>query len=825
MVRVFPVVGGNFAQYVWRNFHGGDIISGKMVERIQVVGGVGHKTADGVGIACRVSRPSTSGVFYGSNPLEDSFSALLLDVVFVILIIHLLHLFLRPLHQPKIVSQILGGFIIGPSVLGHNNNFRLHLFPEDVSFLLTNIGLIGFMYFLFISGVKTDLSLIKKAGKKEYSIASFSVVVPLLLNISFALLIRKSMNEDLAKFSSIGAITSSLAITAFPVVHPILHELNLLSSEVGRMSMSISIISDAVGINAVIAFEAAIQGETDAINSLWYLISLIVLLGFIVFGVRRAMHWIVKRTPEGQAVEQGFVVAILLGVLIMGFLTDLFGIAILNGPLWLGMAIPDGPPLGSTLVERSETIISELLMPVSFAFVGLYTDVFEMAKAGWPTLAPLFFLALAGHFFKLGATLVASLYFQLPVRDSLAVSFIMCLRGQVEIVLLLHWMDKKIIKIPEFTMLVLMTATVTAIVTPLVSILYDPTKPYMVNKRRTIQHLPPGTKMKIVVCIEDQGDVAALVSLLDMSNPTVVSPFSIYALHLIELVGRAAPVFIDHKKSKAPSKYTASDSIHNALKLYEEARSELVKLHTYTAVAPKRTMNQDICELGLIKRANLIILPFSRNGEHSGVRLQNMNISVLEHAPCSVGILVDKCNLHSPMVGQSFWNSAQHFVVLFLGGADAREALAYADRVIGNQDVYVSVIRFLSQNSKGDNEFEKKLDDGMVTWFWVKNETNERVIYREVVVRNGAETIAAIQTMNDDSYDLVVVGRKQGINPVLLEGLSNWSNQNELGIIGDFVASEDFTAASSILVMQQQVLRDQGQFSSGVCGKIRFDIR
>lgn len=252
------------------------------------------------------------------------------------------------------------------------------------------------------------------------------------------------MDENLAKFSSIGAVTSSLAITAFPVVHPILHELNLLSSEVGRMSMSISIISDAVGINAVIAFEAAIQGETDAMNALWYLISLIILLGFIVFGVRKVMHWIIKRTPEGQAVEQGFIIAILLGVLTMGFLTDLFGIAILNGPLWLGMAIPDGPPLGSTLVERSETIISELLMPVSFAFVGLYTDVFEMAKAGWPTLAPLFFLALAGHFFKLGATLIPSLFFQLPLRDSLAVSFIMCLRGQVEIILLLHWIDKKV---------------------------------------------------------------------------------------------------------------------------------------------------------------------------------------------------------------------------------------------------------------------------------------------------------------------------------------------------------------------------------------------
>ncbi|KAG7037019.1 Cation/H(+) antiporter 24, partial [Cucurbita argyrosperma subsp. argyrosperma] len=734
MVRFFHLP-SRFAQYDnWRNFSALDL---RHIQRLHVVGGLTSlkdaTPAATAPVACRLNHPRTPGIFYGANPLDDSFSALILDISF-------------------------GGFIIGPSVLSHNKNFRHQMFPEDVSFLLSNIGLIGFMYFLFISGVKTDLSLTKKSGKKEFFIASFSVIVPLILNITFALLIRKTMNKSLAKFSSIGAITSSLAITAFPVVHPILHELNLLSSEVGRMSMSVSIISDAVGINALVAFEAAIQGDVEWKSSIWYLISLIVLVGFIVVCVRRAMRWIVRRTPEGQAVEQGFIVAILLAVLVMGFLTDLFGIAILNGPLWLGMAIPDGPPLGSTLVERSETIISELLLPFSFAFVGLCTDVFQMVNAGWSNLAPLFFLALAGHFFKFGSTLVASLFFQLPLRDSLAVSLII--------------------------------------------LLYDPTRPYMINKRRTIQHLPPGKELRVVLCIEGQENVAALVNLLDMSNPTTSSPFSIYALHLIELVGRAAPVFIDHKKCKTPSKYTASDSIHNALRIYEEARGELVKLHTYTAVAPKRSMNQDICELALIKKTNLI--------------------SVLEHAPCSVGILVDKCNLHSPVVGQSFWNSAQQFAVLFLGGADAREALAYADRILGNQDVCVSVVRFLSHNSRGDNELEKKLDDGMVTWFWVKNETNERVIYREVVVRNGAETIAAIQSMNDDSYDLVIVGRKRGVNPVLLEGLSNWSQDNELGIIGDYVSSEDFGAAASVLVVQQQVLRGQSHFSSGICGKFRW---
>lgn len=372
-------------------------------------------------------------------------------------------------------------------------------------------------------------------------------------------------------------------------------------------------------------------------------------------------------------------------------------------------------------------------------------------------------------------------------------------------------------------MMVLFTAAVTATATPLIRLLYDPTRPYMVSKRRSIQHNPPGTELRMVLCIKDQENVAALVDFLEMSNPTTSSPFGIYALHLIELVGRAAPVFIDHKKHKAPTKYTASDTIHNAFKLYEEARTELVKLHTYTAVAPKRSMNQDICELALVKKANLIVLPFNRSAGSDSVGLNNsVNSSVLEHAPCSVGILVEKNNLHSPMVGQSFWNSMQHFAVLFLGGADAREALAYADRVVGNLDVCVTVVRFLSYNARGDNELEKKLDDGVVTWFWVKNESNERVIYREIVVRNGAETIGAIQTLNENSYELLIVGRKQGVNPVLLEGLSDWSDHNELGIVGDYVASTDFTAAASILVVQQQVLRAHAKSPFNFCAKLRI---
>ncbi|XP_076909656.1 cation/H(+) antiporter 24-like [Bidens hawaiensis] len=202
--------------------------------------------------------------------------------------------------------------------------------------------------------------------------------------------------------------------------------------------------------------------------------------------------------------------------------------------------------------------------------------------------------------------------------------------------------------------------------------------------------------------------------------------------------------------------------------------------------------------------------------------VKSLNYTVLDHLPCSVAVLVDKGEFRPPAnnVRMSVAGMRHHLGMLFLGGADAREALACADRMAGNPNVSLTVIRFLALNGEGENEMEKKLDDGLVTAFWVKYEGNEKVAYREVVVRNGEETVAAIRAMNSESYDLWIVGRKLGINPILIEGLSSWSESLELGVIGDYVASVDLGSTASVLVVQQQVLRDKDMNSGGFQGKI-----
>lgn len=106
--------------------------------------------------------------------------------------------------------------------------------------------------------------------------------------------------------------------------------------------------------------------------------------------------------------------------------------------------MPDGPPLGATLVEKSETFLLEILMLCSYIYIGLYTDVFSL-HGKWPSLRPLFYMAVCAYLTKLLATLIASRWiYQMPLRDSFALSLIMSLRGLVELILFIHWTDLKV---------------------------------------------------------------------------------------------------------------------------------------------------------------------------------------------------------------------------------------------------------------------------------------------------------------------------------------------------------------------------------------------
>uniref|UniRef100_A0A803KS67 Cation/H+ exchanger transmembrane domain-containing protein n=1 Tax=Chenopodium quinoa TaxID=63459 RepID=A0A803KS67_CHEQI len=397
-----------------------------------------------VEIICRRNHGNHAfSIFQGANPLDFSFTTLLLEMSLVLILSQTMRFLLKPLKQPKVISDILAGIIIGPSVLGHNENFAKNVIPENSRYVIQNIGIIGFMFFLFVTGVKMDLAVIFKAGKKHWVIALSGLIIPHIIVWVVAICIRDYMDPELRKYSSIGGIVSAIIITTFPVIYSILRDMQLLSSEIGRVALTTVIISDVVGITVIIAFEAVKQGEDKGINALYYICTVVGVSGLVIGGIPQVMQWINRQTPEGKPVDQKYITATLLGVFVIAFTTDFIGAAIGNGPLWLGLAIPDGPPIGATIVHKSEVVMNDILMPFAYATIGLKTDIFAMSEC-WSCLTPLFALATMAIVSKLVSVVMAAQFTDMSYRDSLAMSFMLSLRGQTEFLLYLHWADLKV---------------------------------------------------------------------------------------------------------------------------------------------------------------------------------------------------------------------------------------------------------------------------------------------------------------------------------------------------------------------------------------------
>lgn len=99
---------------------------------------------------------------------------------------------------------------------------------------------------------------------------------------------------------------------------------------------------------------------------------------------------------------------------------------------------------------------------------------------------------------------------------------------------------------------------------------------------------------------------------LGLHEPTSTNPFKVFALYLVELVGRAAPVFIDHTKQNDEYWDNNEECIHNAINFYQEVRTDTISINFFTRVTPERTMYQDICEIVMLNKVDFIILPFHK---------------------------------------------------------------------------------------------------------------------------------------------------------------------------------------------------------------------
>jgi hypothetical protein len=289
-------------------------------------------------------------------------------------------------------------------------------------------------------------------------------------------------------------------------------------------------------------------------------------------------------------------------------------------------------------------------------------------------------------------------------------------------------------------------------------------------------------------------------------------------MHLMELTERSSAILMVHKvrKNGLPFWNKLQQSGNNQVVVAFEAFRQLsrVSIKPTTAISQMYDMHEDICESAERKRAAAIILPFHKHQRLDGTfettrtDFRWVNMRVLENARCSVGILVDRGlggGTHVPASNVSY-----SVTVLFFGGRDDREALAYGARMAEHPGISLSVIRFTASHeivgeivrvdiNDNHNVSTESTDDEFIAEFKKKISNDSSVKYAERIVNNAAETVEAAKDFS--RCNLFLVGRvPQG--PVVAS-LNVKVECPELGPVGHLLISPDFTTLASVLVMQQ----------------------
>ncbi|CAA0820621.1 Cation/H(+) antiporter 15 [Striga hermonthica] len=761
------------------------------------------------------------GVFFGESPFSSTTPLLLGQASLCALTAAVLNRFLAPLGQSAFISQILAGVLLGPTFFGSNPALR-ELFPVSSFYIVDTFAYFGVMFFLFIIGVKTDLSLVQKSGKKAVAIGVCTFVVPLLLNSMVGKLISNSVPMEPSLHRSIVWVASFQAVTSFHVIVCLLADLKLMNSDLGRLAIPSSMIGSLCSLFwTVVVFtgKQSVHGKEHTPALLLTFLAILVLFSVCIF--RPIVRGIAK-SCSSKSVGENHVIIIFILVLGSAIYGEYFGQHFILGPIIMGMVIPDGPPLGSALVDKLELFISSIVLPIFFV---VSTARIDFSSISFRSFAIVECLALFSLLWKIAGVMLTLLFWKMPMRDAAYLAIILSNQGIVEVLMLERAKSIDLIDGESYSIMVLSISIFTGILAPIVKFSYKPSKHYAIGDWMTIQHADPTIELRILACLYYSDHTPAIINLFEASYPHPQAPICFYVVHLVELAGRSAPDLVAHHPGATSRGHLfssgESDHIINALRFFEHENRGHATVYPFTSISPFASMHHDVCHLAADRRASLIIVLFHRHplvhvSDEEAGSLRAVNQNIIRESPCSVGILVDRgASGGTALRGPELFRVG----VLFIGGADDREALSYARRMAKHPNIHLTLVRFVANGSyecRPDEELVGKFQDG-VEQMQVQS---RRWFYREEEVGDSMGVVGVVRGMKG-CFDLMVVGRRHGEESALLAGLRGWNEYPELGVVGDMLYSVNGNSKVSLLVVQQALSGEESIRLGGMSMSVR----
>jgi Kef-type K+ transport system membrane component KefB len=239
---------------------------------------------------------------------------------------------LRKLRQPKVIAEVLGGILLGPTAFGRIPGFTEHVFPQVSRPYLTLVADIGLCLFLFLVGLEIDAGVLKKNARLSATVALAGMVIPFGFGAALSVPLYNNFVDHSVKFTHFMLFTGvAYSITAFPVLCRILTELKLLDTTVGIVVLSAGVGNDVVGW-VLLALSVALVNAGSGLTALWILLVCVAWVLVLLFPARIMMLWLARKTGSIENGPSMFYMTVTILVLFgSAFFTDIIGVNAIFG--------------------------------------------------------------------------------------------------------------------------------------------------------------------------------------------------------------------------------------------------------------------------------------------------------------------------------------------------------------------------------------------------------------------------------------------------------------------------------------------------------------
>ncbi len=407
------------------------------------------------------------GELENATSQRDPVSSFLLAVTVVLLSSHLLGALFTRLRQPSVVGQIIGGLLLGPSVLGLLwPAGQEWLFPAGVRTGINLAAQLGIIVFMFLVGCELRLDSIRSGRRTVGLVAVGSIGIPFLgglaIAVAFRSMLQGSANSGLGDLLFVGL---AISITAVPVLARVLVDLQMERTPLGNLAMCTAAVGDGVAWAALtVLLAATASGGKNLMAMLAAGAAGVGLLLFLLVVVRPALAALVDRLERQHAGRALLTPTLICGAIALAAATQGIGLHPVIGAFMFGAILPRDRPIIDRVQDDVRGFVLTILLPLFFAGVGLTVSIGLLRDLShWLVLVTIVIVASASKY--LGAT-SGALLGGLPTGDALRVGALMNCRGVTELVVASIGLQYDLINTLAFTILVLMALITTAATGP-----------------------------------------------------------------------------------------------------------------------------------------------------------------------------------------------------------------------------------------------------------------------------------------------------------------------------------------------------------------------